>query len=78
MGPQEFLAGHSAIGRRQTDDCVKMNAGDEDRLPKFVPWTCLVAVVLTMVIFVASGPTSHTRRALCMAFASIYADQCSP
>jgi hypothetical protein len=76
MGLQEFVAGRSAIGK--TDDRLKMNGEAGNQLAKFVPWTCLVAVVLTVVIFFASGPTSHTRRALCMAFASIYADQCSP
>jgi len=68
MGLQEFLAGRSPIGK----------PGADNQLAKFIPWTCLVAVVLTVVIFFASGPASHTRRALCMAFASIYADQCSP
>ena len=73
VGPQEFWpdtrpsANHNGL---------KMNGRADDRLPKFVPWACLVAVALAMVIFFASSPTSHTRRALCMGFASIYADQC--
>ena len=73
MGPQEFWPDIRPSGNRWL---LKMNGGAEGRLPKFVPWTCLVAVVLAMVIFFASGSTSHTRLALCMAFASIYIDQC--
>jgi hypothetical protein len=73
VGPQEFWPD---IRPSANHDGLKMNGRADDRLPKFVPWACLVAVALAMVIFFASSPTSHTRRALCMSFASIYADQC--
>ena len=65
----------SRVGMRSNDG-FEMNERAEHRLPRLVPWIGLVVAALTVVIFFASGPTSHTRHALCMAFASIYTDNC--
>jgi hypothetical protein len=54
----------------------EMTERAEDRVPSVVPWIGLVVTVLAIFVFFASAPTSHTRQALCMAFASIYVDNC--
>jgi hypothetical protein len=61
---------------RAGNDGFEMKVRDQDRLPGFVPWIGVAVAALTVVVFFVSSPTSHTRRSLCMAFASIHADQC--
>jgi len=48
----------------------------KERVPSFVPWIAVVVAALTIVVFFVGSPTSHTRRSLCVAFASIYAEHC--
>jgi hypothetical protein len=54
----------------------EMKERAQGRVPSFVPWIGVVVAALTMIVFFVSSPTSHTRRSLCMAFASIYAEHC--